>query len=90
MKESYRIGKIDSIYELGLLYSIDKPEKAFKCFENAAYKDHGKSMIKLAYCYINGTGTNINMENASKWCMRAKMQNEDCSDLESIIYESNK
>ena len=70
-------GDAGAQYSYGLHYLMGKGEvhrdyaEAVKWFHKAAKQGHIQAQIKLAKCYMNGTGVSKNPAEAVKWFRRA-------------------
>lgn len=75
IKQAAYLGEVDA---LGLYASLinrgavtDEPESAFYWYKKAAEKKEPHAMMSLAYCYKNGEGTQVNIEQYVYWIRKA-------------------
>ena len=76
LETSAKKGYAPAQYDFGMLLmdGVDAPqnyEKGIYWLTEAAKKDNQKAQNKLAHCFYNGTGVDVNMNSAYGWWRRA-------------------
>lgn len=67
----------ERFFSNGVLLEGAEPEKAFRSFAIAAAMGHGAAPLKLADCYLKGTGTEPNRQAAFFWYKTAAEGGDD-------------
>ena len=76
LETSAQEGYVPAQYDIGMLFMdgidvLQNYEKGIYWLTEAAKKDNQKAQNKLAHCYYNGTGVDVNMKGAYGWWRRA-------------------